>query len=145
MKLLDYVSIFITLIIIVSLFILGLNSEYILEVPIAKAESVKTLDSEIDRLSTKYEVASSSIRAIINCESQMYGDAIHYNRLKDGTIWSIDYGPLQINDYYHEKIMKDLGLNIKNQWESLEYGFMLFKSQGSKPWNASSKCWSKII
>lgn len=103
-------------------------------------EVEKTIDSEIDRLSIKYQVASSTIRSIIKCESQMYGNAINHNRLPDGTIWSTDWGLMQINDYYHEKTMTKLGLDIHNQWDSLEYGFLLFKSQGSKPWGASSKC-----
>lgn len=105
----------------------------------------RTLDSEIDRLSTKYVVDPKIIRAIITCESQMYGEAINRNRLPDGTIWSSDFGPLQINDYYHEQTMKNLGLDIHNQYDSLEYGFMLFKSQGVEPWSASKGCWSKII
>lgn len=105
----------------------------------------KTLESEVDRLSIKYGVASSSAYAIINCESTMYAEAINRNRLKDGTIWSSDYGWWQVNDYYHKDTMDKLGLNIYNQWDSLEYGFILFKNQGTAPWSASEGCWSKII
>lgn len=105
----------------------------------------KTIDSEIDRLSIKYSVASSTARAIIKCESSMYGEAINRNRLPDGTIWSSDYGPFQVNDYYHKDIMKELGLDIYNQWDSLEYGFMLLSRTGVEPWKASRGCWSKLI
>ena len=108
-------------------------------------EAPKTIESEIDRLAIKYEIASSTIRAVSKCESQMYGEAINRNRLPDGTIWSSDFGPLQINDYYHEAVMTNLGLDIHNQYDSLEYGVMMMKEQGLKPWSASSRCWSKII
>lgn len=105
----------------------------------------KTLDSEIDRLSVKYGVASSTARAVIKCESAMYGTAVNHNRLPDGTIWSSDFGNWQINDYFHKEDMDKLGLNIYNEWDSLEYGFILFKQQGLAPWSASRACWSKLI
>jgi len=106
---------------------------------------VKTIDSEIERLSIVYSVAPSTARAIITCESQMYGSAVNHNRLPDGTIWSSDFGPFQINDYFHEKTMTNLGLDIHNQFDSLEYGFILLSKQGVGPWYASKKCWSKLI
>lgn len=105
----------------------------------------KTLTSEIDRLSIKYNVSSSTVRAVAKCESQMYGDVVNHNRNADGTIWSTDKGYLQINNYYHEARMNQLGLDWNNEWDSLEYGFMLMAEQGLTPWNASRKCWSKLI
>lgn len=103
-------------------------------------EPERTLDSEIDRLAIKYNVASSTARSIIYCESRMYGSAVNINRLPDGTPWSEDRGPFQINDYYHKATMENLGLNYYDQYDSLEYGFMLLSSQGVGPWYASSKC-----
>jgi hypothetical protein len=105
----------------------------------------KTLDSEIDRLSIKYNIASSTARAIIKCESQMYGSAVNYNRLPDGTVWSEDRGPFQINDYFHKDTMTKLGLDYYDQFDSLEYGFILLSSQGVGPWKASRACWIKLI
>lgn len=110
-----------------------------------QVESVKTLDSEINRLSIKYNVSSSTAKAIISCESSMYAKAINENVDKDGIVWSRDYGWWQVNDYYHEDTMTKLGLDIYDQWDSLEYGFILLKSQGTKPWKASLQCWSKLI
>jgi hypothetical protein len=105
----------------------------------------KTLDSEIDRLSIKYGVASSTIRAIAKCESSLYGSAVNYNRRANGEVWSIDKGYLQINNFYHEARMTELGLDWNNEWDSLEYGFMLMAEQGLSPWSASKSCWSKLI
>lgn len=106
---------------------------------------IKTLDSEIDRLAIKYNVSSSTVRAVAKCESQMYGNAVNHNRDSNGVIWSTDKGYLQINDYYHQEPMRKLGLDIDNEWDSLEYGFMLMANQGLKPWSASRHCWSKLI
>jgi hypothetical protein len=113
--------------------------------PIVIVESPKTLDSEIDRLSQKYEISSSTVRAVSGCESSMYGSAINHNRLPDGSIWSSDFGPLQINDYYHEAVMTKMGLDIHNEFDSLEYGIKLMSEQGLQPWSASKTCWSKLI
>lgn len=104
-------------------------------------DKVRTIQSEINKLSVEYKVSSSTISEIVKCESSMYGTAINHNLDKNGKIWSSDYGPLQINDYYHEDRMNKLELDIHNQWDSLEYGIMLFKEQGTKPWSASKKCW----
>jgi hypothetical protein len=104
---------------------------------------IKTIDSEINRLSIKYSVDKKLAMSIINCESQFKGNAVNHNKLDDGTIWSTDKGLWQINDYFHKETMSKLGLDINNQFDSLEYGFILFKSQGVSPWSASSKCWAK--
>ncbi len=105
----------------------------------------KTLESEVERLSLKYGFSTSSVMAVIKCESQMYGGAENKNIDKDGNVWSIDKGFLQINSYYHTDTMKSLGLDINNKWDSLEYGFMLMKEQGLSPWKASRSCWlSKV-
>ncbi len=103
------------------------------------------LDAEINRLSKKYNVSSSTVRAVAKCESQLYGSAINYNRLPDGTVWSTDKGYLQINDYYHKDTMKRLGLDWNDEWDSLEYGIMMMSEQGLSPWKASAQCWRSLI
>jgi hypothetical protein len=111
----------------------------------SKEIAEKTLESEVERLSLKYGFSTSSVMAVIKCESQMYGGAENKNIDKDGNVWSIDKGFLQINSYYHTDTMKSLGLDINNKWDSLEYGFMLMKEQGLSPWKASRSCWlSKV-
>jgi hypothetical protein len=104
----------------------------------------KTLDSEIDRLSIKYDVASSTVRSIIYCESRMYGSVVNIN-YENGVAWSEDRGYMQINDYFHKDTMTKLGLDYYDQWDSLEYGFILLRDQGLSPWKASKGCWSSRI
>ena len=134
------------------LIVLGVLAIIIPQIPsepivinLEEIEVEKTLDSEIDRLAIKYDVSSSTVRAIAKCESSLYGDVVNYNRRADGTIWSIDKGYLQINNYYHEARMNHLGLDWDNEWDSLEYGFMLMAEQGLQPWSASRNCWKNKI
>lgn len=97
------------------------------------------LYNEIERLSSKYNVSKTEVLAVISCESNFKGDAINYN--KNGTI---DRSYFQINSV-HQNEMERLGLNIKNKWDSLEFGFMLMAKQGLKPWYSSEHCWSSKI
>ena len=132
----------ITVVTIVLAFILPINNI------VARAETKETLtlDSEITRLAKQYTVDEKLVREIIKCESQLYGGAINHNKDKGGKIWSSDWGYLQINDYFHEKTMNKMGFDIHNQWDSLEYGFILISKEGYTPWKASKTCWlPKII
>jgi hypothetical protein len=107
-------------------------------------EEPKTLDSEIDRLSIKYHVASSTVRSIIYCESRMYGSVVNVN-YENGVAWSEDRSYMQINNYFHKDTMTKLGLDYYNEFDSLEYGIMLLRDQGLTPWKASKGCWSQMI
>ena len=102
-------------------------------------EPVKTLDSEIDRLSLKYFISSSTVRAIARCESSMYGSAINHN-----TNGTVDKGYLQINSVHYEN-MAQLGLSSDDEWDLLEFGFLLMSKQGLQPWSASRHCWKDKI
>ena len=105
---------------------------------------VKTFDSEVHRLALKYKVNETLARKIISCEGKLYeklGNNKNYN--KQGVVWSTDWAWWQINDYYHLEPAKKMGLDIKDKWQNLEYGFWLLKTQGSSPWVASKFCWSK--
>ena len=123
----------------------------ITETPIAYASeivdattTIKTLNSEVNRLSIKYEVSSSTALAIIKCESAMLPHAVHHNLDSTGKEWSFDFSFFQINSYYHLDTMSKLGLNFYDEWDSLEYGFILLKKNGLNDWTASKWCWNKI-
>jgi hypothetical protein len=116
----------------------------------------RTLDGEIDRLSEFYGVASSTVRAVAQCESSLYGKAQNKNYYKKTEIvdgkevvtmvhWSTDFGFLQVNDYYHKANMDKMGLDIYNEFDSLEYGIYLMSKQGLAPWKASRTCWINKI
>lgn len=56
-----------------------------------------------------------------------------------------DVGVMQINEKYHAKRALDLEIDIYSLEGNLEYGKLLYTEQGTKPWNASSPCWSKQV
>lgn len=95
----------------------------------------------------------------MDCESSMYRSATNKNyrwrkvvtHLPDGTstttlekyVWSQDFGPMQINDFYHKEEMAKRGMDINDWVDSLEFGFILLSREGTKPWSASAFCWNK--
>ena len=112
----------------------------------SKAEAITIpSQSELVTLAHKYEVNPDLASAIISCEGKIDGTKNNQNLDKDGNVWSTDVGPWQINNYYHETRAKSLGLDIYNKSDNLEYGFILLKEKGLKPWSASRKCWQKLI
>jgi hypothetical protein len=79
---------------------------------------------------------------VARCESQYR----QFN--KDGTVLrgvvdNRDTGVLQVNTHYHLATSQKLGLDIYTLKGNLAYGRWLYEQEGTKPWNASSKCWSK--
>lgn len=119
---------------------------------------VKTFSTEVHRLAQKYNQNENLALEIMRCEGQHYKDAVNKNyhwetvgQNDDGTPivawvhWSSDWGHWQINDYYHLKTAQSMGLDIKDEWGNLEYGFWLLSQQGTAPWNASKYCWGKTL
>ena len=104
---------------------------------------VKTFDSEVSRLAIKYHKDPILAKLVIKCEGLLYktkGNNKNYD--KYGKVWSEDVGWWQINNYYHEATANKLGLNIYNDWDNLEYGFILWDKVGLSAWSASKSCWS---
>lgn len=120
-----------------------LPPQIIKEAPIQK---VKSFDLEVHRLAEKYGQNETLAREIIRCEGKMYkerGNNKNYD--KNGNVWSEDVGWWQINNYYHQASALRIGYDIYNEWDNLEYGFILLKSQGIGPWSASQHCWGHIL
>lgn len=60
-----------------------------------------------------------------------------------GKINKKDVGIFQINEKYHLKASKKLGMNIYTVDGNIAYARYLYKKEGSTPWNWSGHCWSK--
>jgi len=60
-----------------------------------------------------------------------------------GRVDSDDTGVLQINKRYHLEAAQKLGFDIETLAGNMDYGELLYKKQGTDPWNASKHCWSK--
>jgi len=110
-----------------------------LEVIETKVE--QPLNVRIEALATKYRVDVSVANRIIKCESSFKENAFNKN-IKDGVHWSTDFGYFQVNDFFHEKEMIKIGLDIHTPNDNLEYGFYLLQRDGTRHWKASSKCWN---
>ena len=93
--------------------------------------------SDVRIIKEEKQQIDPTIETIIRCESSGKPDAVNLN--KNGTK---DWGLLQVNDV-HRKRMEEMGLNIENPEHSFTFGLLLFKEQGTKPWNSSLKCWNK--
>lgn len=81
---------------------------------------------------------------IARCES-------HFRHtLADGTVLrgkvdSADTGVMQINMRYHSAKAEELGLDLTDMYDNMAYARDLYLRQGTKPWSASSACWSHTI
>jgi hypothetical protein len=60
-----------------------------------------------------------------------------------GRVNSADVGVMQINLKYHGETAKKMGLDLNTVEDNAAFGKYLYSKYGSKPWSASSKCWSK--
>ena len=52
-------------------------------------------------------------------ESYLKGDVVHYNKLKDGTVWSKDVGYCQLNSKYHSKFINSP--DFQDIYKQLDY------------------------
>ena len=113
--------------------------------PVVIEEPVEwTLDTLVAELSEVYEQDEALVRRIIHCESRGDINAMNKNFNDKGQWWSSDYGPMQINNYWHAESAAELGLNIYDWQHSLEYGLILLSTDGAiRHWSASSKCWQQ--
>lgn len=60
-----------------------------------------------------------------------------------GKINKLDTGMCQINLHYHGERAKKLNIDLFTEAGNIKYANMLYKEQGSKPWDWSKKCWNK--
>ena len=99
------------------------------------------MNTLVDKYAVKYGVSASLSKRIISCESGFKPEAENKN-YKGGEYWSSDFGYWQLNDYYWEEKMSEMGWDIKNPIDNLEAGFWLRSRYGVAPWQASRHCWS---
>lgn len=58
-----------------------------------------------------------------------------------GKVNNKDVGVMQINEYYHLKRSKELGLDIYTMQGNAAYARYLYEQEGVTPWRSSSPCW----
>ena len=81
---------------------------------------------------------------IAYCESHQE----HFNKdgtVKRGKVNPKDVGYFQINERYHLEQSIKQGFDIYTQEGNIGYALWLYKKEGTTPWNASKKCWTKSL
>jgi hypothetical protein len=81
---------------------------------------------------------------IARCESQ-FRHTLEDGSVLQGQVDNADTGVMQINTRYHGETAEQLGLDLKDRFDNMEYARDLYLRQGTKPWNASAKCWGHTI
>lgn len=108
-------------------------------------ELITTQDKEVLEKYLKENFADTPILfEIAKCESTM----THFNKdgqVIRGKVDRRDVGVMQINEGYHLEDAKKLGFDIHTVEGNVAYAKYLYKKFGSKPWSASSPCWSKTL
>jgi hypothetical protein len=77
---------------------------------------------------------------IAKCESR-FRHVLNSGAVIRGEVTPDDIGVMQVNEYFHEKAAKVLGLNLHTLDGNLAYAKWLYTKEGTKPWFSSSKCW----
>jgi hypothetical protein len=93
------------------------------------------VQQEIDKEIQKQKI----LKAIIDCESS--------NRNVVGTLAKVgvDIGKCQINSYWHGERAEEMGLNLFDPEDNMEYCLYLFEEEGVRPWKSSQVCWRQTL
>ncbi len=81
---------------------------------------------------------------IARCEST-FRHTLNDGTVLKGRVDPADTGVMQINMRYHGEKAQELGLNLMDRYDNMEYARDLYERQGTQPWKASSPCWSSSI
>ncbi len=81
---------------------------------------------------------------IARCESTFRHTTADGTVLR-GKVDPADTGVMQINLRYHGEKARELGLDLTDMYDNMAYARDLYLRQGTKPWAASSACWSSTI
>ena len=81
---------------------------------------------------------------IARCEST-FRHTLDNGTILRGEVDPADTGVMQINKRYHAEKAAELGLNLDDIYDNMAYARYLYEKKGTKPWQASSPCWSRTI
>ncbi len=101
-----------------------------------------TIAQEVNRWADAEKQDATLMMSIALCEGRTH--LLPNGKVVKGKVNSKDIGLFQINEKYHLKKSKELGYDIYSLSGNIRYAIHLLKTEGTKPWSASKKCWSKI-
>ena len=131
------------------------SSRQISFVKVAEAESIndavaapeaKTVkldrNAEIESKVRLYFKDTPIMAEIVKCESRFRQFNADGTDLR-GIANSQDIGIAQVNEYYHAKRAKKLGMDIYSAEGNMAYAKLLYEEEGTAPWISSAPCWKK--
>lgn len=136
------------------MFVSVTNTPNIIQLPVSQQAEVKvevkaeadisnaTSTEDIKRITKEYFKETPILAEIARCEST-YRQFSSAGVPLRGIVNGADVGVMQINEKYHLARTKKLGIDIYTFEGNLQYGALLYKEQGTRPWNASKPCWGK--
>ena len=138
---------------ITSAFILLVSSLYGGPANIAVAQDIanstntqnkKTVENPItlEHYVKDYFAETPVLAKIAKCESR-FRQVGSDGKILRGEVNKSDLGLMQVNAYYHGERALDLGFDLETVNGNLAYAKYLYDKEGTKPWSASEKCWSK--
>ena len=101
---------------------------------------IKIAEAEEAPVVTQVEIPAI-LKEIARCESgnRQFGKD---GKVLRGRVNPKDVGLYQINEYWHLADSKKMGIDIYTSEGNEEYALYLYRTQGTRPWNASKPCWS---
>jgi len=87
-----------------------------------------------------YFVETPILAEVARCESGFRQVGSDGKTLR-GEVNKSDVGLMQVNEYYHGEKAETLGFDLETVNGNLAYAKYLYEKEGTKPWNASQKCW----
>ena len=82
------------------------------------------------------------MKKVAACESH-YRQFNSSGDVQRGEVNHYDVGVMQINELYHAKEAKALGLDLYDLDDNVAFARHLYEKSGTKPWNSSSPCWDR--
>ncbi len=105
-------------------------------------QTLAPASQSVEQFVREYYADEPILADIARCESQ-FRQYDENGVVLRGVVISADIGIMQINERFHLDAAETLGYDIKTIEGNLSYAKYLYEKDGTKPWNASKKCWQK--
>ncbi len=112
--------------------------------PLTKKELRKQLNATVGPALKSYFKDAPIMERVAFCEST-HTQFISEGVVHRGVVNTKDVGIFQINERYHLKDSKNMGIDIYTIEGNMEYARHLYETQGLQPWSASRPCWGKYL
>jgi hypothetical protein len=111
---------------------------------LTKKQIRKQLNSQVGPALKSYFKDAPIMERVAFCEST-HTQFISEGVVHRGVVNNKDVGIFQINEKYHLKDSKKMGIDIYSIEGNMEYAKHLYEEQGLQPWSASRPCWGKYL